>query len=164
MLVEFFDRTLQDNLGKHSGAGYFYFFTSLFLFLLISNMVGLVPGMTSPTADISITAAFAIVAIVLVQASSIRVHGFTGWLKHYFQPFWWFFPINLLELFTRPLTLALRLYGNIYAGEVLLKTLNEGFVYLAPVIWLAFSAFIGVLQAYIFTALSLAYTGTAMEE
>jgi len=165
MLVEFFEKNVQENLGRHNSAGYFYFFTSLFMFLLISNLVGLIPKMTSPTADVSITAAFAIVSIMLVQASNIKVHGFFGWLKHFFQPFWWFLPINLLELVTRPLTLALRLYGNIFAGEVLLKTLNNGYsVILTPTIWLAFSVFIGVLQAYIFTALSMAYTGTAMEE
>ena len=120
--------------------------------------------MGSPTANVSVTAAFAFVAIMLVQFSGLRAHGVIGWIRHYFQPYWWFFPLNLLELVTRPLTLALRLYGNIYAGEVLLRVFYNGFPAVAPVIWLAFSAFIGLLQAYIFTALSLAYTGTALEE
>jgi len=164
MLVEFFEKNVQENLGSHNSAGYFYFFTSLFLFLLVSNIAGLVPKLTSPTADVSITAAFAIITITLVQISNIRVHGFFGWLKHFFKPFAWYFPFNVLELLTRPLTLALRLYGNIFAGEVMLKKMNEALPPLAPIIWLAFSIFIGVLQAYIFTALSMAYVGLAMEE
>jgi F-type H+-transporting ATPase subunit a len=94
------------------------------------------------------------------------VHGVKGWLGHFFKPFKLYVFFNVLELFTRPLTLALRLFGNIYAGEVMLKTLYRslGSSLLAPVLWLAFSVFIGVLQAYVFTALSMAYTGSAMQE
>lgn len=163
MAIEFIENSVQDSLGK-SGVKYSYFFGSLFLFILISNMLGLIPGLASPTRDVSITLGLAFLVLIWMQYIGIRENGFWHYLKHFVSPNPFFLPINLLELATRPLTLALRLFGNIFAGEILIEKLTETFHVVVPSLWLLMSIVIGAIQAYIFTVLSLAYTGLTLEE
>lgn len=162
--VEFINNTVVDSLGRH-GVRYSYFFGSLFLFILFSNMLGLVPGLASPTRDVSVTLGLAVLVVIWMQYIGIKENGLLGHLKHFISPNFFFFPLHLLELFTRPLTLALRLFGNIFAGEILIEKLTETFHVVIPSLWLLMSVVIGAIQAYIFTILSVAYTGvTVMEE
>lgn len=162
--VEFINNTVVDSLGLH-GIRYSYFFGSLFLFILVSNMLGLVPGFASPTRDVSITLGLSVLVVIWMQYIGIRENGLIGHFKHFLTPNIFFLPLHLLELVTRPLTLALRLFGNIYAGEILLEKLTEIFYVVVPSIWLLMSVLIGAIQAYIFTILSIAYTGvTVLEE
>jgi F-type H+-transporting ATPase subunit a len=164
IIVEFINNTMVDSLGLH-GIRYSYFFGSLFLFILVSNMLGLVPGLVSPTRDVSVTLGLSVLVVIWMQYIGIKENGWAGHLKHFFTPNFLFLPLHLLELFTRPLTLALRLFGNIYAGELLIEKLTETFYVIVPSIWLLLSVLIGAIQAYIFTILSVAYTGvTVMEE
>lgn len=162
--VEFINNTVIDSLGLH-GIRYSYFFGSLFLFILVSNMLGLVPGLASPTRDVSITLGLSILVVIWMQYIGIKENGWAGHFKHYLTPNFLFLPLHLLELFTRPLTLALRLFGNIFAGEILIEKLTATFHVIVPSLWLLMSVLIGVIQAYIFTILSVAYTGvTVMED
>lgn len=163
MAIEFIENSVEDSLGK-TGIKYSYFFGSLFLFILISNMLGLIPGLASPTRDVSITLGLAFLVLIWMQYIGIRENGFLHYLKHFVSPNPFFLPINLLELVTRPLTLALRLFGNIFAGEILVEKLTETFHVVVPSLWLLMSIVIGAIQAYIFTVLSLAYTGLTIEE
>lgn len=163
MLVEFIENSVKDSMGA-KGIKYTYFFGSLFLFILVANMLGLVPGLASPTRDISVTAALAALVVIWMQYIGIRESGLVNYLKHFVSPNPAFFPLHIMELFTRPLTLALRLFGNIYAGEILIEKLTENFHLVIPSIWLLMSVMIGGIQAYIFTVLSLAYTGLSIEE
>lgn len=161
--VEFINNTVIDSLGLH-GIRYSYFFGSLFLFILVSNMLGLVPGFVSPTKDISITLGLSVLVVIWMQYIGIKENGLVGHFKHFIAPNFFFLPLHLLELVTRPLTLALRLFGNIYAGEILLEKLTETFYVVVPSIWLLMSVLIGAIQAYIFTILSVAYTGVTVLE
>ncbi len=162
--VEFVNSTVVDSLGKR-GIKYSYFFGSLFLFILVSNMLGLVPKLVSPTRDVSITLGLSVLVVIWMQYIGIKENGLVGHLKHFVTPNFFFFPLHLLELFTRPLTLALRLFGNIFAGEILIEKLTETFHIIIPSLWLLMSVVIGAIQAYIFTILSVAYTGvTVLEE
>ncbi|HYH02276.1 MAG TPA: F0F1 ATP synthase subunit A [Bacillota bacterium] len=163
MLVEFIENSVKDSLGEH-GIKYTYFFGSLFLFILVANMLGLIPGFASPTRDVSVTMALAILVVIWMQYIGIRESGLLKYLKHFVSPSPAFFPLHLMELFTRPLTLALRLFGNIFAGEILVEKLTETFHLVIPSVWLLMSVMIGGIQAYIFTVLSLAYTGLSIEE
>jgi F-type H+-transporting ATPase subunit a len=163
MAVEFIDSSVKDSLGKH-GVRYSYFFGSLFIFILFANMLGLVPGFASPTRDVSVTMALAILVMIWMQYISIRENGLLNHLKHFVSPNPVFLPLHILELGTRPLTLALRLFGNIFAGEVLIEKLTETFHILIPSLWLVMSIVIGGIQAYIFTVLSLAYTGLSIDK
>ncbi|MCC3377178.1 F0F1 ATP synthase subunit A [Cohnella sp. REN36] len=116
----------------------------------------------SPTADAAMTMALALTVIVLSHIQGLR-HNRKHYLKHYFQPWPFFLPINLIETVAKPLTLGLRLFGNIYAGEVMIGViLGMGWVGIpALLIWQGFSVFVGAIQAFVFTMLTMVYIGQA---
>jgi F-type H+-transporting ATPase subunit a len=161
--VEFIENMVKGSLGE-SGVKYTYFFGSLFLFILVSNMMGLipVPGFVSPTRDVSVTLSLAILWVIWDQYISIRENGLKNYVKHYFQPMAPFVLIHLMDLVVRPMTLALRLFGNIYAGEILLEKFTENFPVLVPSLWIFMSIAIGGIQAFIFTILTVSYTGLSV--
>jgi F-type H+-transporting ATPase subunit a len=160
-LIEFVQGIIRGGIGEH-GLKYTYFFSSLFLFIIISNMMGIIPGFSSPTKDINVTAALAVIWVVWLQIISIQAVGFKNYVKEYFHPFAPFVLINLLDLVTRPLSLAIRLYANIVAGEILLEVLTKNFPILVPDLWQVLSIFIGCIQAYLFTILTVSYTGLSV--
>lgn len=133
---------------------------TLFLFILTANQLGLLPTehlTASPTSDINTTLGLALAVTILIHALYIANQGVGKWVKHFFEPFPVFVLINLVEEISRPVTLAMRLFGNILAGEILLELLYALAPWLIPIIWIAFSVFVGVIQAYIFTTLSSVY-------
>jgi F-type H+-transporting ATPase subunit a len=160
-LIEFVQGLVQNALGE-KGLKYTYFFGSLFLFILVSNMLGLVPGFSSPTKDISINASLAIAWLVFAQYIAIKENGLKGYFKHYFVPFPPYVVIHLLEMGIRPLTLTMRLFANIMAGEIMLEKLTQYFPILVPSVWIAISLIIGGIQAFIFTILTVSYTGLSV--
>jgi F-type H+-transporting ATPase subunit a len=163
ILVEFIQNAIRGSLGER-GIKYTYFFGSLFIFILVANTLGLIPGLASPTRDVSVTFGLAFLGLIWIQYISLRENGIKVYLKHYFEPNPLFLPLHLMELVTRPLTLALRLFGNIFAGEILLLELTKIAPPPLPAIWLIFSLGIGGIQAYIFTLISIAYAGLTVGE
>ncbi|HEX4190722.1 MAG TPA: F0F1 ATP synthase subunit A [Marmoricola sp.] len=156
---------------------------ALFFFILISNWIELVPTeinkhhhfLPSPTADTNLTYAMAIMVMVGVWTFSIRERGFKGFVKHYFEPVPWMAPLEILQDLLKPVTLALRLFGNIFAGGIMLALIG-GMVSLAPahiplgsvltivfgIVWKLFDTlFLGGLQAFIFALLTVLYFGMA---
>lgn len=142
----------------------------------IANMLGLPFSIVtkdhtlwwkSPTADATVTLTLSTTIILLTHFYGIKMRGTKQYLKGYVQPFWPLVIINVFEEFTSTLTLGLRLYGNIFAGEILLTLLaglffNEpawGWIISIPglIVWQAFSIFVGTIQAYIFIMLSMVY-------
>lgn len=143
------------------------FIITLFLFILIGNWLGLVPGFTSPTNDLNTTLGLALMVIVFVQVLAIWNKGIGGYLSHFIQPFWWLLPINIIEELSKPLTLGFRLFGNILAGEILIVILAQLVPYWIPIpniLWLGFSVFVGLVQAFIFTMLSISYLSSALQD
>ncbi len=133
---------------------------TLFLFILTANQLGLLPTehlTASPTSDINTTLGLALAVTLLIHVLFIANQGVGKWIKHFFEPFPVFVLINLVEEISRPVTLAMRLFGNILAGEILLELLYALCPWLIPIIWIAFSVFVGCVQAYIFTTLSSVY-------
>lgn len=140
---------------------------TLFLFLLTANWLGLVPGLTSPTNDINTTLGLALMVILLVHALSIVNKGPVRYIKHYFEPFIPFVFINIIEEISKPITLAFRLFGNILAGEILIVILGilvPKWIPIPNIVWLGFSVFVGVVQAFIFTMLSMSYLSSAVQD
>ena len=138
---------------------------TLFLFLLISNWLGLIPQMASPTNDLNTTLGLALLIIVMVHCLGLYFKG-GHYIAHFFQPVPVFVIINAIEEVAKPITLAFRLFGNILAGEILIIILLKLMPIWMPipsVIWLAFSIFIGGVQAFIFTMLSMAYLANAVK-
>ena len=141
------------------------FIVSLFMFLLVSNLLGLIPGFSSPTNDLNTTLGLAILVIGMVHVIGLKNQGM-GWIAHFFKPMAFLFPINLVEELAKPITLAFRLFGNILAGEILILILLDltRWWIIPSVLWLAFSIFISCVQAFIFTMLSTAYLANAVNE
>ncbi|WP_373232156.1 F0F1 ATP synthase subunit A [Cohnella sp.] len=116
----------------------------------------------SPTADAAMTMALALAVIGLSHVQGFR-HNRKHYLKHYFEPWPFFLPINLIETAAKPLTLGLRLFGNIYAGEVMIGIIvGMGWIGIPALIaWQGFSIFVGAIQAFVFTMLTMVYIGQA---
>jgi F-type H+-transporting ATPase subunit a len=142
---------------------------ALFTFILVANWLHAIPTehkVVAPTADVNLTYALALLVIVGVHVYSIRQRGLRGYAKHYFQPSWVMFPINLIEEIVKPFTLALRLFGNIFSGGimVLLIGLMPSYLLWGPnAAWKLFDLFIGLIQAFIFALLTILYFGMAGE-
>jgi F-type H+-transporting ATPase subunit a len=135
----------------------------LFTFLLVANWQGLVPGFTSPTNDLNTTLGLALMVVLLVHILGVQNHGLAHF-KHFFEPHWLFIIINLVEEIAKPVTLSFRLFGNILAGEILIIILGILVPYVIPSLWLTFSVVVGIIQAFIFTMLSISYLSGALKE
>ena len=142
------------------------FIVSLFMFLLVSNWLGLVPTLSSPTNDLNTTLGLALLVVVMVHVLGVHMKG-GHYIAHFFKPTPVFVIINAIEEIAKPITLSFRLFGNILAGEILIIILLKLMPIWMPipsVIWLAFSIFIGGVQAFIFTMLTMAYLANAVKE
>ena len=142
------------------------FIVSLFMFLLVSNWLGLIPALSSPTNDLNTTLGLALLVVVMIHGIGIYMKG-GHYLAHFFKPMPVFIIINLIEEVAKPVTLAFRLFGNILAGEILIIILLKLIPIWMPipsVLWLAFSIFVGGVQAFIFTMLSMAYLAVAVKD
>ena len=155
-----------NNMMGRRGKMFEPFIVSLFLFLLTSNLLGLIPFLESPTNDLNTTLGLALLVVCMVHIFGLYFKG-THYIAHFFQPFAPFVIINMIEEIAKPITLAFRLFGNILAGEILIIVLLHLIPIWMPipsVVWLAFSIFISCVHAVIFTMLSMAYLGNAVKE
>lgn len=155
------------------GRGHVVLVGSLFLFVLASNLIGQLPWklyhlkqgeFASPTNDINVTAALAVIVLIYYIGAGIYKKGLVNYLKHYFQPVWFMAPINLLEDVTRPFSLALRLFANILAGEIIVMVLIALLPIGLPIPVMLFELFVAFIQAFIFAILSASYIGAATSD
>lgn len=137
---------------------------TLFLFLVVGNEIGLIPGFKSPTADLNTTLGLALMIVIIVHVLGIMNKGPVRYFKHFFEPYIPFVIINIIEEIAKPITLSFRLFGNILAGEILLLILGMLVPYIVPTAWLAFSVFVGIVQAFIFTMLSISYLSNSLAD
>jgi F-type H+-transporting ATPase subunit a len=144
-------------------SGVLPFIGTLWLFILVSNLVGLVPGLSSPTRDLSVTGALALVVFVAVHVYGIRSAGLGAYLRHYLTPSPILLPFHLISEVTRTLALAIRLFGNMMSLEMaaMLVLLVAGL--LVPIPLLLLHVIEALVQAYIFGMLALIYIGSALE-
>jgi len=166
-IMGFIEGITTGEMGK-DGLKHVPLIASLFLFVLFANLEGQLPWKllqlpgepASPTNDINTTLGLALVVSIYYIGAGLLEKGF-GYFKHYLQPMWFMFPFNLLEDFTRPLSLSLRLFGNILAGELIILILISLVPVLAPVPMMLFELFIAFIQAYIFAVLATSYIAAA---
>lgn len=192
MVLEQFQKLLDDVVG-HEGQRYLPVVATFGLFILVSNLLGLVPGFTAPTDNINTTAAFALISFFTYHWIGIRKRGVVGYFKHFAGPIPWLAPIMVpIEMFShlaRPLSLALRLFGNMFGGHILLAVIF--FLTLGLATWATSGSVVGALmggaggllmvaftvafliplkilvaflQAFIFIMLSMLYIAGAIEE
>lgn len=139
------------------------FIGTLWLFIVVANLVSLIPGVRSPTGDLSLTAALALLVFVAVHWYGIRTQGLKHYLRHYLQPNPILLPFHLVSEISRTLALAIRLFGNIFSLQMaaLLVLLVAGFLVPVPVLMLHLIE--GLVQAYIFGMLALVYVAGAIQ-
>jgi F-type H+-transporting ATPase subunit a len=139
------------------------FIGSLWIFLILANLVGLIPGMHSPTRDLSATAAIAFLVFLSVHWYGIRIQGLKNHLLHYLKPSPILLPFNLISEVTRTIALAVRLFGNIMSLEMiaLLVLLVAGFLVPVPILMLHIVE--ALVQAYIFGMLALIYVAGSLQ-
>ncbi len=139
------------------------FIATLWIFLVVANLVGLIPGLHSPTADLSVTAALAVLVFSSVHWFAIRTLGLKAHLRHYLAPSPILLPFHLISELTRTLALAIRLFGNIMSLEMaaMLVLMVAGF--LVPIPLLMLHIIEALVQAYIFGTLALLYIGSGLE-
>lgn len=137
---------------------------SMALFIGVSNIIGIF-GMKPPTKSMQVTAAMALTSIVLVEYSAFSDKGFLGRIKAFTKPVWIITPINLLEILTKPLSLCMRLFGNVLAAFTIMELIKAFVPVAIPVVLsLYFDIFDGLLQAYIFVFLTALYLQESVEE
>jgi F-type H+-transporting ATPase subunit a len=154
---------LVDNVGPH-GMRYFPVIATFGILILISNLMGLVPGLMAPTSATSVTFALGVSSFVYYNAIGIRENGLAGHLKHFAGPIPWLavllFPIELISNFVRPLSLGIRLFGNLFGDEKILGTISSLAPWTKwglPVLIMPLSVFVAFMQTFIFVLLSIIY-------
>jgi F-type H+-transporting ATPase subunit a len=150
------------------GRFFFPFIATIFLYILVSNLIGLVPGFFSPTANLNTTLSMALCTFVVTHIIGIKFHG-AKYIKHFLGPVWWLaplmFPIELIGHLARIMSLSIRLFGNIFGKETVLGILFMlAGLYLAPLPILFLGILVSFIQALVFTLLSIIYFVGAMEE
>lgn len=138
-----------------------YFAGTLFLFIALSNLMMVVPGFSPPTASLSTTAALAITVLVAVPLFGISRRGWVAYLKTFVQPSIIMLPFNIIGEFSRGISLAVRLYGNVMSGAVIAGILLGIAPFFFPVVMDMLGLLTGLIQAYIFAILATVYIATA---
>ena len=143
-----------DGILGEKGRRYVPYMVTVLLYIGVSNIIGLF-GLKPPTKDLNVTAALALMSIVLVETSGVRTKGLKGWLKSFADPSPVIAPMNLLEVIIRPLSLCMRLFGNVLGAFVIMELIKQLLPVALPVPFsLYFDIFDGLLQAYVFTFLT----------
>ena len=148
-LYNFFKGTI----GEH-GTAYIPYLMSVVLYIGIANLIGLI-GFKPPTKDMNVTVALAVMSIVLIEVAGVRQKGTKGWLKSFAEPMPIVLPINVLEVFIKPLSLCMRLFGNVLGSFVIMELLKIVVPAFLPAVFSCyFDIFDGLIQAYVFVFLT----------
>jgi F-type H+-transporting ATPase subunit a len=142
------------------------FVTCILLFILLNNLLGLVPGLVTPTSQPVVPLGLAVLAFLYYNYHGIRVQGPVGYLKHFAGPVWWMawllFPVEIVSHLARMMSLTIRLYANMLASDLLTLICFSMIPLLAPTAFLGLHALVAVIQAYVFMLLSMIYIGMAV--
>ena len=140
---------------------YLSFIGTLFIFIVVSNLLGVIPGFRPPTGSLSTTTALAICVFIAVPVFGIASRGLLGYIKQYLSPSPIMLPFNIIGDFSRTLALAVRLFGNVMSGTMLVAILLAIIPFVFPIIMQAFGMLTGFIQAYIFAVLAMVYIASA---
>jgi len=164
-LVYEFIRAQADEVVGHNAPKYTAFFGTIFLFILFMNLIGLIPGFDSPTMYPMVPFGMAVLTFVFYHAAGLKEHK-AGYIRQFLGPLLWMAPLMLvIELIShtaRMLSLTVRLYANMFAGEQVYLTFIALTKYIIPVLFIGLHLFVSFLQAYIFMVLAMVYVGGAV--
>ena len=160
------DTLLTDTMG-HEGRKFFPLIATLGLYILSSNLLGLIPGFESPTANLNTTVSMAIVVFVMTHVVGVKVHG-VKYFKQFMGPVWWLtplmMPIEIISHLSRPLSLSVRLFGNIMGEDIVLAVVLLLVPLLVPLPVFVLMIFTSCIQTLVFMLLAMMYIAGAMEE
>ena len=166
VVVGSIETMLVDTMGD-KGKQFFPLIATIFIFILLSNLMGLVPGFSGATANLNTTVSMALVVFVITHIVGVRTHGFK-YVKQFLGPVWWLiplmFPIEVISHLSRPLSLSVRLFGNMEGGHIVIAVLFILVPLLVPMPMFVLKILISGIQALVFTLLSMMYIAGAMEE
>ena len=166
MTHEFVSEQSESIIG-HGSERFVSYVTALGLFILLSNLMGLIPGLESPTANVVVPLGCALVTFVYYHYQGIRSNGF-GYIKQFLGPVWWMawllFPIEIISHCARILSLTVRLYANMFAGDLLTLVFFSMVPIGIPLVFLGLHMFVAVIQTYVFILLAMIYLSLAVAQ
>jgi len=168
VVLEALQGLMKEVIGSHARR-YLPIIGALAIYILCGNLLGMVPGFLSPTSNLNVTASCAVCVFIYYNYHGIRKHGLFRYLAHFAGPVWWLawllFPVEIVSHLARVLSLSMRLFGNIFAEELIIGSLNQ---YIFPVLTavpvMFLALFASTIQAFIFVLLTMVYISGAVEE
>ncbi len=159
MLVNILYGLTEDVLGREQARKYGPLVCALFLFLLISNWLGIIPHLEEPTKDLNTTLGLGLLGFLIAHWAGIKSKGFKAYLAEYFQPIFFMMPLNLIGELAKIVSISFRLFGNIMGGSIIILVVSylTYNLLLPPFLNAFFGLFVGTIQAFVFTMLTIVY-------
>ena len=149
----------EDALGKELAKTYAPLICAQFMFLLLSNWLGIIPHLEAPTKDLNTTFGLGIMGFLIAHYAGIKSKGFKAYIKEYFQPIFFMMPLNVIGELAKIVSISFRLFGNIMGGSIIILVVSylTYSVILPPFLYGFFGLFVGTIQAFVFTMLTIVY-------
>ena len=159
LLVDLFKELVRDALGEAYEERYFPLICALFIFLLLCNWIGIVPGLEEPTKDLNTTLGLGLMGFIIAHGTAIKVKGLKGYVKEYFEPMFFLAPLNVVGEIAKVISISFRLFGNIMGGSIIIIVVSHLIwgLLLPPFLYAFFALFVGTVQAFVFMMLTLVY-------
>jgi F-type H+-transporting ATPase subunit a len=159
LIVSLLYELTEDALGKDLAKTYAPLICALFMFLLLSNWLGIIPHLEEPTKDLNTTLGLGIMGFLIAHYAGIKSKGFKAYIKEYFQPIFFMMPLNLIGEIAKIVSISFRLFGNIMGGSIIILVVSHLIysVILPPFLYAFFGLFVGTIQAFVFTMLTVVY-------
>ncbi len=165
-VIDGIDGMIEETMGP-KGKAYFPLIATIAFFILTSNLIALIPGFYPPTANLNTNAAMALTVFAMTHIIGIKEHGI-GYLKHFCGPVIWLapliFPIEIVGHLARPLSLTLRLFGNMYGHEIVLMIFFALVPFLLPLPMMLMGVLVAFIQTFVFMLLAMIYIAGSLEE
>ena len=159
LIVSNLYKLTEDALDKEMAKKYGPLICALFLFLLVSNWLGIVPHLDEPTKDLNTPLSLGLMGFVIAHVAGIRKKGFKNYASEYFQPIFFMAPLNIIGEFAKIVSISFRLFGNIMGGSIIILVVSylTYSILLPPFLYAFFGMFVGTIQAFVFTMLTVVY-------
>lgn len=159
IFVEQFYKLTEDALDKEKARFYAPLICALFMFLLLSNWMGIIPHLEEPTKDLNTPLSLGLMGFVLAHHAAIKSKGFKAYIKEYFQPIFFMMPLNVIGELAKIISISFRLFGNIMGGSIIILVVSYLCynIILPPFLNAFFGLFVGTIQAFVFTMLTVVY-------
>ena len=159
MYLSAFNKLTEDALGKEMAKTYAPLISALFMFLLLSNWLGIIPHLQEPTRDLNTPLSLGLMGFVIAHYAGIKTKGWKVYLKAYLEPIFFMMPLNVIGELSKVVSISFRLFGNIMGGSIIILVVSylTYSIVFPPLLNAFFGLFVGTIQAFVFTMLTLVY-------